>query len=72
MLTRPKTHGPGTTLGELRAFFEDDHVHVALLVDEGKLLGVVEHDDLELPRDDRTPDARSQSSTAGRSTRTRL
>jgi CBS domain-containing protein len=55
MITRPRTHGPGTTVGELRAFFEDDHVHVALLVDEGKLLGVVERDDLQLPLDDSMP-----------------
>ena len=51
MLARPVTHGPATTVGELRAFFEDDHVHMALLVDEGTLLGVVERDDLQLPVD---------------------
>jgi CBS domain-containing protein len=35
----------------LRAFFGDDHVHMALLVDDGRLVGTVERADLvpELP-----------------------
>jgi CBS domain-containing protein len=35
----------------LRAFFADDHVHMALLVEDGRLVGAVDRDDLaqELP-----------------------
>jgi CBS domain-containing protein len=68
MLTHPETHGPGTTVGELRSFFEDDHVHVALLVDAGRLVGVVERDDLRLPLGDDEP-ARAIASLEGRTIR---
>jgi CBS domain-containing protein len=46
MLTSPVVHGPATTVGELRAFFRDDHVHMALLVDAGKLIGTIERDEI--------------------------
>jgi CBS domain-containing protein len=46
MITRPEIHAPTTTVGELRAFFEDDHVHAALLVDAGRLVAVVERAEL--------------------------
>ncbi|HZO98444.1 MAG TPA: CBS domain-containing protein [Gaiellaceae bacterium] len=39
-------HGPRTTVAELRAFFGDDHVHIALLADGARLLGTVERADL--------------------------
>jgi CBS domain-containing protein len=46
MLTSPTVHTPSTTAAELRAFFEDDHKHMALLVDGRKLVGTVERADL--------------------------
>jgi hypothetical protein len=32
MLTTPVRHPPSATVGELRDFFRDDHVHAALIV----------------------------------------
>lgn len=55
MVTRPAVHPPWTTIGELREYFEDDHVHAALLVYAGKLLGMVERGDLAAELDDRSP-----------------
>jgi CBS domain-containing protein len=47
MVTIPRTHGPDTPLAEIRALFEDDHVHMALIVDaDGRLLTTIERDDL--------------------------
>lgn len=46
MHTVPTVHGPETTVGELRAYFRDEHVHMALLADRGRLVGAVERDDL--------------------------
>jgi CBS domain-containing protein len=46
MVACPIVHGPQATVGELRDFFTDDHVHAALLVDRGELIGVVERPDL--------------------------
>jgi CBS-domain-containing membrane protein len=47
MITIPKTHGPDTRLAEIRRLFEDDHVHMALVVDAGgRLLTTIERDDL--------------------------
>ena len=42
MVTSPAVHGPATTVAQLRTFFRDEHVHMALLVDAGKLIGTVE------------------------------
>lgn len=39
-------HGPQTTVDELRVFFDDDHVHCAVVVDGGRLAAVVTRDDL--------------------------
>jgi CBS domain-containing protein len=47
MITCPTVHGPDTTVGELRAFFRDKHVHMALLVDDRRLVATVERTDLE-------------------------
>jgi predicted transcriptional regulator len=55
MLTQPAVHPPWTTLGELRAFFRDDHVHMALLVDGGELLGTIERGDIAADLGDRAP-----------------
>lgn len=52
---RPAVHGPATTVGELRTFFHDDHVHMALLVDRGKLVGTVERADIAAAPSDDTP-----------------
>lgn len=46
MVTHPAIHGPSTTVAQLRALFGDDHVHMALLVDGGRLVGTVERADL--------------------------
>jgi CBS domain-containing protein len=54
MVTRPAVHRPTATVAELRAFFEDDHVHVALIVDNGALVGVIERVDLATTTTDET------------------
>ena len=47
MVTCPKTHGPRSGLEKIRAFFEDDHVHVALVVAaDGRLVTTIERSDL--------------------------
>jgi predicted transcriptional regulator len=46
MLTCPRVHRPSSTVAELRAFFSDDHVHMALLVEGQKLVGTIERADL--------------------------
>jgi predicted transcriptional regulator len=46
MVTRPAVHRPTATVAELRRFFDDDHVHMALIVDNETLVGVVERGDL--------------------------
>lgn len=47
MVRFPKTLGAGSTLEEIQAFFEDDHVHMALIVaaDE-RLVTTIERSDL--------------------------
>lgn len=46
-LLRPKVKGAHVTIGEVRAQFEDDHVHMVLLVDHaGRLLGTCVRTDL--------------------------
>jgi CBS domain-containing protein len=52
MVTQPVVHPPATTVRELRVFFADDHVHLALVVAGDELLGTVERADLALARDD--------------------
>jgi predicted transcriptional regulator len=46
LVTCPTVHRPTTTIAELREFFRDEHVHMALLVGDGKLVGTVERADL--------------------------
>ena len=47
MLTTPVTHPPAVTVGQLRDFFGDSHVHAALIVTPaGYLAAVVERDDI--------------------------
>jgi CBS domain-containing protein len=65
MVGHPVVHGPSTTVGQLRAFFADEHLHMALLVDGGKLLGTVERADLARAITDETP-AREVAKLTGR------
>ena len=51
----PIVHDGSTTVGQLRAFFRDDHVHMALLVDDGTLVGAIERADLVAAASDETP-----------------
>src|SRR5690242_10422101 len=46
MVKHPIVHDASTTVAQLRAFFRDDHVHMALLVHAGKLVAAVERADL--------------------------
>jgi CBS-domain-containing membrane protein len=47
MVVCPKTHGPESGLEKIRAFFEDDHVHMALVVAPGgRLVTTIERTDL--------------------------
>jgi CBS domain-containing protein len=47
MLTTPIRHPLSTTVGEIRDFFRDDHVHAALIVSPAGLLeAIVERDDV--------------------------
>lgn len=55
MLTIPARHPLAATVGEIRDFFHDDHVHAALIVSpEGYLVAVVERGDIA---DNQAPDA---------------
>ncbi|CAM2843077.1 CBS domain-containing protein [Skermania piniformis] len=51
MLREPRLHRPDVTLVDLRDYFDDPHVHVALIVDDrGRLLTAIERADLtDLP-----------------------
>jgi CBS domain-containing protein len=49
----PKTMGPHATVADARAAFEDDHVHMILLTEQGRLLGTLVRDDIPRPRRDR-------------------
>lgn len=54
MVRVPKVHGPGLTVRECRAVFDDDHIHMVLLVEDGRLLGTLVRGDLppEVPEPD--------------------
>jgi predicted transcriptional regulator len=41
LVTQPKALGVCATVGEARREFEDDHVHMLLVVDDGLLLGTI-------------------------------
>lgn len=51
MVTTPQWCAPTATVGELRHFFADAHVHAALVVDDHILLAVIDRDDLTLAAD---------------------
>ncbi len=46
MVTTPVTHPPETTLAEAVASLDNPHRHLLLIVDDGRLLGTVEREDL--------------------------
>jgi predicted transcriptional regulator len=58
MLHAPKLSEPGSTVGDLRRLFLDDHVHAALIVADGGLVCVVYRADLHPVLPDREPAAR--------------
>lgn len=47
MIRAPKTLDQHATVGDLWRFFQDDHVHMALLVGSGQLSGTVTRADLQ-------------------------
>lgn len=56
MVRSPKLNGPGTRLEEIRALFEDDHVHMALIVAiDGRLVTTIERADLAAALPGSTP-----------------
>ena len=66
MVSSPKTHAAGSRLAVIRAFFEDSHVHMALIVAaDGRLITAIERADLAgtMPAD--TP-ARKLGTLTGR------
>jgi CBS-domain-containing membrane protein len=66
MVTAPSTHGIATTVAQLRRYFADDHVHLALIVAaDGRLVSTVERADLAPALPGATP-ARSVGTLAGR------
>jgi CBS-domain-containing membrane protein len=47
MVTCPKTHDPQTSVDQIRALFDDDHVRMALVVaTNGRLVTTIERSDL--------------------------
>jgi hypothetical protein len=46
MITCAVVHEPTATAAQLRAFFGDERVHCALIVDRGRLIGVLDRGDL--------------------------
>jgi hypothetical protein len=68
VITHPAVHDCGTTVGELRAFFLDDHIHMALLLDGQRLVSAVERGDLEVGLADCAP-ARLAGTLVGRAVR---
>jgi CBS-domain-containing membrane protein len=50
MVTISTTHGPQTRMEEIRSSFEDDHIHMALIVAiDGRLITTIERSDLAQP-----------------------
>ena len=65
MATAPRTMQPIATVADVRAFFEDDRVHMALIATSGVLLGTLVRADLTDLGDDAAP-ALSRSRLDGR------
>jgi CBS domain-containing protein len=69
MVRFPKTHGPGSVLDDMRAFFADDHVHMALVVAaDGRLITTIERHDVAVALPGSTP-ASALGTLDGRTTR---
>jgi CBS-domain-containing membrane protein len=69
MVRFPKTHGPASRLDEIRAFFDDDHVHMALIVTtDRRLVTTIERPDLAAGMPGATPAAKL-GTLAGRTAR---
>jgi len=66
MVTAPATMRPTATVADARAFFADDHVHMALIATSGRLLGTLVRADLDDLDDDAAP-ALGRSRLDGRS-----
>ena len=66
MVTAPATMRPTAIVADARAFFADDHVHMALIATSGRLLGTLVRADLDDLDDDAAP-ALSRSRLDGRS-----
>ncbi|TLM83499.1 CBS domain-containing protein [Pseudarthrobacter sp. NamE5] len=59
MISCPKTLGPDSSVAEVRSFFDDDHVHLALIVGSGGQLVTT------LERSDIPPEARGDENARG-------
>jgi CBS domain-containing protein len=66
MVTAPATMQPTATVADARAFFADDHVHMALITTSGRLLGTLVRADLADLDEDAAPALR-RSRLHGRS-----
>jgi CBS domain-containing protein len=55
MVTSPKVFGPRLSRSDLDQLFTDDHVHAALVVDNGRLITVIQRTDLEESLPDADP-----------------
>jgi predicted transcriptional regulator len=64
----PTVHSSRSTVGQIRGFFLDEHVHMALLVEGRRLVGAIERDDLRPELDDDLP-ARVVGTLRGRAVR---
>lgn len=65
LVRSPQLHGPDTTVAQARSALLDDHVHMLLLTEGGRLLGTLVRDDLAAPVDPSGP-ALTHAVTAGR------
>jgi hypothetical protein len=54
-VTCPRIHPSTATVGDMRELFLDDHIHMALIVDEGRLVAAVQRGDLGPGLADRVP-----------------
>jgi hypothetical protein len=67
MVRNPKVHGPSTSIGEIRALFDDEHVHIALIVAlDGRLLTTIDRRDIENAGLSDDAPARDAGTLAGR------
>lgn len=65
VVTRPKTLPESASIGNVRRLLSDDHVHLALIVEDGRLLTAIDRDDLPPDLPDDTP-AREHGHLGGR------